>query len=117
MLLMLLQDVSVCVCDVLIQHANGKINNKFGRCPFPIRDDSDDCISCNREMVLGNSCAKGPWVYSASGATSAESINLTRLSYRTSISHVNRLASDANRGGIIGTLLSKTVWNWVAISR
>jgi hypothetical protein len=24
MLLMLLQDVSVCVCDVLIQHANGK---------------------------------------------------------------------------------------------
>jgi hypothetical protein len=41
---------------------------------------SDDCISCKRETVRGNSCASGPSVYSCSGGTAAEMISLTRRS-------------------------------------
>ncbi len=42
--------------------------------------NSLDCISFRRETVRGNSCARGPSVYNASGGTSADMISLTRRS-------------------------------------
>src|SRR5205814_2405882 len=83
----------------------------------PKARNSADCISANRDTVRGNWCVSCPFAYSSSGGTSADMISFTRRSYITSTSQVKRLASDAWRGVICGTLDTSTVWNCVASSR
>ena len=62
--------------------------------------NSLDCISLSRDTVRGNSCASGPSVYSCSGGTAADRMSLTRRSYSTSTSQVNRRAGDAMLTGM-----------------